>query len=75
MKTLSISISEQEFVRYNLSSLKMTFEELVRRIRVESAREALLRANKAAEASGLSEMTLEEINEEIMAVRNAKNRS
>ena len=40
---------------------------------VEYAKEALQKCNDIALEVGLSKMTLEEINEEIAAVRNAKN--
>lgn len=75
MKTLSISISEKDFNKYGFSDENLSFEELIEKINVELARQALLRAQEIAEQTGLSQMTLDEINAEIQAVRDAKNHS
>ncbi|MBK7870085.1 MAG: hypothetical protein IPJ74_05020 [Saprospiraceae bacterium] len=75
MKTLNIVISEGDFDKYGFSTERLSFEELIAKINNELARQALLRAQEIAEQTGLSQMTLEEINAEIQAVRDAKNHS
>jgi hypothetical protein len=45
---------------------------LVELINLEYARKALLECNEIAEKVGLSKMTMDEINAEIKAVRDAK---
>lgn len=75
MKTLNIVISEGDFDKYGFSTERLSFEELIAKINMELARQALLRAQEIAEQTGLSEMTLEEINAEIQAVRDAKSHS
>ncbi|MFN7117051.1 MAG: hypothetical protein ACK4TA_09655 [Saprospiraceae bacterium] len=75
MKTLNIAISEKDFNKYGFSAENLSFEELIEKINVELARQALLRAQEIAEQTGLSQMTLEEINAEIQAVRDAKGHS
>lgn len=74
MKTLQILISDNDYQRYNFGTSKeIKFRELVEKISLEYAKQALLACNEIAEQVGLSTMTLEEINAEINAVRHAKN--
>ncbi len=75
MKTLNVQISEFEFLDYELNSENISFLELKEKIKKKTMREALYNSQKIAEEVGLSEMTLEDINEEITYVRNknAKN--
>lgn len=75
MKTLNVQISEIEFLDYELNSENISFSELKEKIKKKTIREALYSSQKIAEEGGLSEMTLEDINEEITYVRNknAKN--
>ncbi len=75
MRTLQIKVSETDFQRYNLGSGEIKFTDLVAAVSREYARETLLACNKIAEQVGLSNMTIEEINAEIKAVRDAKNNS
>lgn len=75
MRTLQIKVSESDFKRYNLGNSEIKFTDLVDSINREYARKALLEGNEIAEKEGLSEMTMDEINAEIKAVRNAKNNS
>lgn len=75
MKTLMISITENEFKQFGFQSDSIDFKEFVEKIRNELAKKALYNCHKIAKETGLSQMTLEEINAEINAVRkNAKNR-
>ncbi len=75
MRTVQIKISETDFQKYNLGSVEIKFTDLVEMISREYARKALLECNEIAEQVGLSKMTVEEINAEIKAVRDAKTHS
>ena len=72
MKTIQIKISDTDIQKYNLRNREIKFTDLVDLISVEHAREALLECNEIAKQEGLSTMTMDEINAEIKAVRNAK---
>ncbi len=74
MRTINVSISEVEFNKFGLKNNKLTFSDLVDIISREIARQNLRKSVELAEKYGLSEMTIEEINKEVKAVRkNAKN--
>ena len=74
MRTLQINISETDFRKYNLAPDQvLKFTDLVEKISMQYAKQSLLKCNEIAERVGLSAMTLEEINTEIKAVRDAKN--
>jgi hypothetical protein len=75
MRTVQIKISETDFQRYNLDKGEIKFSDLVELIKQEYAREALLKCNEIAAKVGLSRMTIDEINAEIKAVRDAKTHS
>ena len=75
MQTLQIKISDGDKERYRLQGSEIKFADLVDKISMEYARQALLECNRIAAASGLSNMSLEEINAEIKAVRDAKSHS
>lgn len=72
MRTVQIKISETDFQKFNLGSGEIKFTDLVELISREYARKALLACNEIAKQVGLSEMTMDEINAEIKAVRDAK---
>ena len=72
MQTIQIKVSDTDFQRYKLNGSEMKFTDLVDKISFEYARRSLLECNEIAEQVGLSKMTLEEINAEIKAVRDAK---
>ncbi len=55
------------------TSNPIPFDELKEKISIEYAREALIKCNQIAKETGLSQLTNDEINAEINAVRNAKN--
>ena len=75
MRTLQIKVSETDFQKYNLGSKEIKFTDLVDLISREYARKVLIECNEIAEQEGLSKMTIDEINNEIKAARNAKNHS
>jgi hypothetical protein len=72
MRTVQIKISESDYQKYNLGIGEIKFTDLVDLISREYARRALLDANQIAAQVGLSKMTLDEIDAEVKAVRNAK---
>lgn len=75
MQTIQIKISKTDLQKYNLESREIKFTYLVDLISREYARKALLECNEIAKQEGLSEMTIDEINAEIKAVRDAKTHS
>jgi len=74
MKTLQVEISEQDFNKFNFKEKgNLTFNELEQLISLDYAKKSLEKCHEIAAQTGLSEMTIDEINSEILAVRNAKN--
>ena len=74
MHTVQLKVSDTDFLKYNLGSEnEIKFSDLIKKISLEYARQALVACNKIAQKNGLSEMTLDEINAEIKAAKNAKN--
>jgi cell division FtsZ-interacting protein ZapD len=73
MRTLNISVSEFEYEKFGLRENNLSFSELLDIIEREIMRGKLLKSVQMAEKNGLSKITMEEIDEEIKAVRtNAK---
>ncbi|KAA9354790.1 hypothetical protein [Larkinella humicola] len=72
MSTLTITLTEEQAARYGLQSDLITLDQLVDKIKTEVARDALHKCQAIAGNTGLSEISLDEINAEIEAVRNAK---
>ena len=72
MRTVQIKVSETDYQKYNLGSDEIKFTDLVEMINREYARNALLECNEIAEKVGFSKITMDEINAEIKAVRDAK---
>jgi hypothetical protein len=75
MQTIQIKISNTDFQKYNFGNKEIKFTDLVDLISQEYARKALLECNEIAEQNGLSKMTMDEINNEIKSVRDAKTNS
>ncbi len=75
MKTLNVSISDDEYKLYGLKKDQLSFAEILDVVNRQQFREHLKKSVELAKECGLSEMTMEEIDEEIKAVRvNAKTR-
>jgi hypothetical protein len=72
MRTIQIKVNETDCQKYKFGSRELKFTELVEMISREYARQALLECNEIAEQVGLSKMTMDEIDAEIKAVRDAK---
>jgi hypothetical protein len=75
MKTLNISISDLEYNKFGLKNEKLSFSELLEIVNKEMQKLNLRKSVELAEKYGLSKLTADEINDEIISVRkNAKNR-
>lgn len=74
MRILNVSISESEFNKFGLKDSKLNFTDFVAIVSKELARQNLTKCIELAEKYGLSKMTMDEITNEVKAVRkNAKN--
>lgn len=75
MRTLNISISDIEYNKFGLKDDKLTFTDFIDLISKELTRQNLNKSVELAEKYGLSKMTMDEITDEVKAVRkDAKNR-
>ena len=74
MKQLNVPIDELEYAKLGLTSDTISFCDLKEKLSIDYAKEALLQCNNIAGENGLSQLSLDDINAEINAVRNAKNR-
>ena len=73
MKTLNVAISDIEFNKFGLKDETLSFSDLLELVSKELTRQNLNESVELAEKYGLSSMSMEEINNEVGAVRsNAK---
>jgi hypothetical protein len=76
MKTLNVTISDIEYGMFGLTSEQLNFTDFVELVSRQLMRQNLNRCVELAEKYGLSQMTMEEITNEVKAVRReAKNHS
>ena len=75
MKSLNISISDIEFNKFGIKKESLSFSELVEIINRELIRQNLDKCLELSEKFGLSSMTMDEISQEVNAVRHAKGHS
>ena len=76
MKTLSISISDLEYNKFGIKDSNLNFTDFVDIVSKELTRQNLSKSVELAEKYGLSKMTMDEITNEVKAVRkDAKNRN
>lgn len=74
MKTLTINITDTEFENYGFQNTNLNFSDFLKLINKEIFINKLDNSILLAEKYGLSELSIEDINKEIMEVRNsAKN--
>jgi len=74
MRTLNVSISDIEFNKFGLKEEKLTFTDFVDLISKELTRQNLSKSLELADKYGISQMTMDEITNEVKEVRkNAKN--
>ena len=75
MRTLNVSISDIEYNKFGLKDDKLTFTDFIDLISKELTRQNQNKSVELAEKYGLSKMTMDEITDEVKAVRkDAKNR-
>jgi len=72
MRALNVQISEVEYNTFGFIKDNIPFSELADLIERQIARQALRRCVSIADSQGLSSMSMEEINEEVNAVRQCK---
>lgn len=75
MKSINVQISEFEFNQLGLTKNTLSFSELIEIIGKKITKQALEKSIQLADRYGLSKMTMEDIDDEIKAHRNAKNNS
>ncbi len=76
MRTLNVSISDIEFNKFGLKNEKMSFTDIIDLVSKELTRQNLIKSIEIADKYGIAAMTMEEISNEVKAVRkNAKNRN
>jgi hypothetical protein len=75
MKSVNVEISDFEFNQLGLDKNTLSFSELIEIIGKKITKQTLEKSIELAEKYGLSKMTIEEIDREIKAHRNAKNNS
>jgi hypothetical protein len=74
MRTLHIVISDLEIKKFGIKKDQLTFNEILELISKELIRQNLNQCVALAEKYGLSSMTMDEISQEVKAVRSAKHR-
>jgi len=72
MKTISVQLSDVEYSAFGLSKDVFYFSEIANLVERQVARQALRRSVELAEKSGISSMTMNDINAEINATRQCK---
>ncbi len=72
MKTVSVQLSDFEFKQLGLKKSTLSFSELTEIMGKRITQQALEKSIQLAKKYGLSKMSMEEINDEIKAHRNAK---
>lgn len=76
MRILNVSISDIEYNKFGLKEEKLTFTDFVDLVSKELTRQNLSKCIELAEKYGISKMTMDEITNEVKAVRkNAKSRN
>ena len=74
MRTLNIVISDIEYKKFGIKTEKLIFTEFIELVSRELMRQNIDKCIELAEKHGLSKMTMDEITNEVKAVRkNAKN--
>jgi predicted CopG family antitoxin len=76
MRTLNVSISDIEYDKFGLKDENLSFTDFIDLVSKEITRQNLNKCLELADKYGLSKMSMEEITNEVKAVRqNAKNRN
>ena len=75
MRTLNVSISEIEYNKFGIKNDQLTFTDFIDIVSKELTRQNLDKCIELADKYGLSQMTMEEITNEVKARRTATKRS
>ncbi len=76
MRTINVSISDIEYNKFGLKEDKLTFTDFIDIVSKELTRQNLSKCLELADKYGISKMTMDEITNEVKAVRkNTKNRN
>lgn len=76
MRILSIAISDFEYNKFGIKTDNLSFSDFFEIVSKELTRQNLNKCIELADKYGLSKMTMDEITDEVKAVRrNAKNRN
>ncbi len=76
MRTLNVSISDIEFNKFGFQKETLSFSDIIDLVSKEIMRRNLNKSLELANKYGLSKMTMDEISNEVKAVRkDAKNRN
>lgn len=76
MRTLNVSISDIEYNKFGLKQENLTFTDFLDLVSKELTSQNLSKCLELADKYGISKMTMDEITDEVKAVRkNAKNRN
>ena len=73
MRTLNVSISEIEYNKFGIKNDQLTFTDFIDIVSKELTRQNLNKCIELADKYGLSKMTMEEITNEVKAVRKKAN--
>jgi len=73
MRTLNISISDFEYNQFGINNDKLSFTEFVDIVNKELSKQMLNKCVLMSEKYKLSTMSMDEISNEVKAVRNVKN--
>jgi hypothetical protein len=73
MKTISVSISDLEYNQFGLKNENLSFTEFVDLVNKEITKQTLNKCIQLAQKYKLSRMSMDDISEEVKAIRNAKN--
>jgi len=76
MRTLNVSISDIEYSKFGIKNDNLSFTDFIEIVSRELSKQNLNKCIELANKYGLSKMTMDEITDEVKAVRqNAKNRN
>lgn len=75
MKKISVSISDRDYRQYGFNSEELSFNELLDLINIELKKQILDMSIQYSERFGLSDMTMDDISDEVKALRSAKDNS
>ncbi|MBW8050366.1 MAG: hypothetical protein FVQ77_08530 [Cytophagales bacterium] len=69
MKTIQLLVNEEDYLKYGLRNNTMTLSEFRDKIEIEIFQKSIEKSLKIAKETGLSEMSLKDINAEIEEVK------